>query len=818
VPVLRLPFPADPAASSEIPGGFATAVVLPLRDGAALALVEALLRALDDALLLALPALGRLEVDAPGLALRLDARDDAGDVVVTDGDRETRWARVERRGSHPGDLLAGRPLEERDRPGWQVSVAVPVDGRGAPQPLPATFARVVHAPTPTDDATSLPVLVTGTFPLDPSRRRIAPGPVTGALVQEVGACYATLAARLAASGDPRVLDLVPAAWPAGERDGELVAAVQAALRRCPLLPAADAAAGALRPDEAVVLAGADGAHRPAALAAAVAGLVAPPWWRPEPLRRLGVRLLSLADVVDELAGWSAPPSAWRDLYAALDGADPDALRGLPVPLADGRIVRGPRDVLLPAGDPLPDLAGFGVRACHPDAAHPLLARLGAVVATAPAVLALPAVRAAVAADDDGQLTPALLALVRHAGDELPGWLADVRLVDDLGGHTRAGDLYLPGAAVTAWLDDPPVPAGDLAPDLLLRLGVATTLPVLVDADVALDEQCWHDLPDEDAWVEVVLAGLPDQPVPPVVAELLAVRDLDLVRQDAWPAVLSALAGDPALRRCVVEPAWLTLADGSRRAAVPYTAWWLAQHVRVAGTLLADACAPDAQAPVRALCRPLPDALRLDGALIAALGLPRTLDDLADPPDRLLALLADPGRGLPAADLLECYAVLAATPGGRRCDPPPALRVPSGPGSRVVPAEQVRLVTAPHLVPFAGPAPLPGTDRLATLLGVAPAEHPADPAGGAMAPVPPAVREVLPGAPATYRSHDELVVGGRELDWWIDRDGTVRASTVAGLARALAWAAGAWPARSLVAEVLTDPAALPDLLAELWFDA
>ena len=68
---------------------------------------------------------------------------------------------------------------------------------------------------------------------------------------------------------------------------------------------------------------------------------------------------------------------WRDLYAALDAAgvrDPDVLSVLPVPLADGRLVRGPRGVLLP-GDDLPDASGLGalgLRLAHPEAVHGLL--------------------------------------------------------------------------------------------------------------------------------------------------------------------------------------------------------------------------------------------------------------------------------------------------------------------------------------------------------------------------------------------------------------------------------------------------------------
>ncbi|MDQ1669836.1 MAG: hypothetical protein QOE40_1897, partial [Actinomycetota bacterium] len=62
VPVLRLPLPAD-----DVPeDGFTTTVRLPLRDDAALALTRRLLDDVDDALLLALPALAEIEVDVDG--------------------------------------------------------------------------------------------------------------------------------------------------------------------------------------------------------------------------------------------------------------------------------------------------------------------------------------------------------------------------------------------------------------------------------------------------------------------------------------------------------------------------------------------------------------------------------------------------------------------------------------------------------------------------------------------------------------------------------------------------------------------------------
>jgi hypothetical protein len=59
----------------------------------------------------------------------------------------------------------------------------------------------------------------------------------------------------------------------------------------------------------------------------------------------------------------------------------------------------------------------------------------------------------------------------------------------------------------------------------------------------------------------------------------------------------------------------------------------------------------------------------------------------------------------------------------------------------------------------------------------------------------------------------VLVDGAEVEWWVDEDGLVHASTLDGLARGLAWAAGAWERRSALAEVLLDPAALPGVLLD-----
>ncbi|NHC15700.1 hypothetical protein G9H71_18110, partial [Motilibacter sp. E257] len=91
-----------------------------------------------------------------------------------------------------------------------------------------------------------------------------------------------------------------------------------------------------------------------------------------------------------------------------------------------------------------------------------------------------------------------------------------------------------------------------------------------------------------------------------------------------------------------------------------------------------------------------------------------------------------------------------------------------------------------------------------------------PAGGAEHPVPEVVRAVLPGAPRTWHEHDALPTAYGELDWQV-AGGTVHATTLDGLARALAWAAGAWERRGLVAALLLEPERAGELLAEADLD-
>ena len=86
-------------------------------------------------------------------------------------------------------------------------------------------------------------------------------------------------------------------------------------------------------------------------------------------------------------------------------------------------------------------------------------------------------------------------------------------------------------------------AGDLARRPGIRLRARPRVQVQRLAGDRADHAD-HDLADELDWVDDVLAGLPPQDLPPVLPELVAVRELDLVRPDAWPRVLAALAADP----------------------------------------------------------------------------------------------------------------------------------------------------------------------------------------------------------------------------------------------------------------------------------
>ncbi|MFI6880453.1 sacsin N-terminal ATP-binding-like domain-containing protein [Streptomyces sp. NPDC050400] len=867
VPLLRLPF----AAEGSAPESYDTVVILPLRDQAAEALAARLLDAVDDTLLLALPGLSEVTVTTDAGTRTLRRRTDDVYTAITDDAREPaelRWRTVTRSGALAPELLADRPVEERLRPHWSVTWAVPVSADGAPQ-KPAS-APVVHAPTPSDEALGVPALLIASFPLDTARRHVAPGPLTDHLVERAADAYAELLGAWRPVG-PGILDLVPGPLGRGELDGALRAAVLERLPRTAFLPPAvgprdedDDRPEALRPRDAEVVEGA-GADTVRVLADVLTGLLPAGLERRVELRTLGVARVPLTEAVDRLAGLEKEPGWWRSLYESLAGVDPDRLSGLPVPLAGGRTTIGPRQVLLPtaeaSGVPGDALARLGLKVAHADAAHPLLEKLGALPATARAVLTTPQVRAPVAAslddepawDDEGtlgadELADVVLTLVRDAhldvGDE--PWLGALALPDDEGELVPAAELVLPGSPIAAVLREGELPYVDdelaerWGEQPLAACGVLATFALVRATDVVLDpdelEPRDSDFPEPDdaglldavdVWCEDVLDRLPDSPVPPVATELVAVRDLDLVDEDRWPQAL-ALLSRPPLRDALTQPVRVLLPDGTHELVRPYTAWWLRGNPVLDGRRPAGLRAEGGDPLLVGLYEPADASGFEDEQVLRALGVRTSVAALLEEPGgaaELLDRLADPDRPVGSAQLHALYGRLADL------DPeqvtlPDELRAVRDGEVVVVDAADAVVADAPDLIPLAaGRALLPVAPvkaaHLAELFQVRRLSEAVDAevtGEGETHPVPDSVRVLLGAAtPASYVEHEELFVAGTEVDWRRTPDGTVHAATVEGVAAGLAWAAGQWPRRFEVAALLEDPSRTEELARDRWFD-
>ncbi|MEU6575570.1 molecular chaperone Hsp90 [Streptomyces sp. NPDC046805] len=870
VPLLRLPF----AAEGTAPDPYDTVVILPLRDTAATDLAERLLRAVDDALLLALPGLEEVVVEINGEDPRtLRRRTDGGCTVVEDSrDGTTRWRTVSAHGPLTPELLADRPVEERLRPHWSVTWAVPVDPAdpdGAPA-RPRT-APVVHAPTPSDEPLGVPALLIASFPLDTTRRHAAPGPLTDFLVQRAADAYAELLAdwRPVTEG---IIDLVPGPLGKGELDGALRQAILQRLPRTAFLPPAvrpgehDAdLPEVLRPRDAEVAEGAGG-DTVQVLAEVLPTLLPAGLERRVELRTLGVARLPLADVIDRLAGLEKEPDWWRRLYDSLAGVDPDRLSGLPVPLADRRTTIGPRQVLLPTPDGAgidPEILGrLGLKVAHPDAAHPLLEKLGALPATPRAVLTTPQVRAAVAAslDDEGavaweedaldaeELADTVLSLVRDAGLE-PGeepWLGALALPDEDGELAPAGELVVPGSPFAQVIREDELASVDAelvekwGEQSLAACGVLADFALVRATDVVLDpdelEPREGDFaePDDaglldavDVWCEDILDRFPDTPVPPVATELVAVRDLDLVDDDHWPQALALLARPP-LRDALTQPVRILLPDGTHEVVRPYTAWWLRGHPVLDGRRPAGLLAAGGDPLLRGLYDEADATGFEDEQVLRALGVRTSVAALLDEPGgaaELLERLADPERLVTPAQLHGLYGALA------ELDPeqvtlPDELRAVVDGRVEVVDAADAVVVDSPDLLPFTEGVPLlpvrpARAAELAELFQVrrlsesVTGEVDSD---GTEHAVPDSVRVLLgPRTPDAYLEHDELVVDGVEIDWRLTNDGVLHASTLEGVAAGLAWAAGQWPRRFEVAALLEDPSRTEELARDRWFD-
>ncbi|MDN0194144.1 molecular chaperone Hsp90 [Streptomyces sp. S.PNR 29] len=867
VPLLRLPF----AAEGTAPDPYDTVVILPLRDTPAADLAERLLHAVDDALLLALPGLEEVVVET-GQETRTLRRRAEGALTVVEDSREgtTRWRTASAHGPVAPELLADRPVEERLRPHWSVTWAVPVDAADGTPARPRT-SPVVHAPTPSDEPLGVPALLIASFPLDSTRRHAAPGALTDFLVERAADAYAELLAdwRPVTTG---VIDLVPGPLGKGELDGALRQAILERLPRTSFLPPAVEAEEpdselpeSLRPRDAEVVEGA-GADTVRVLADVLPTLLPAGLERRVELRTLGVARVPLTDAIDRLAGLERDPGWWWRLYDSLAGVDPDRLSGLPVPLADRRTTIGPRQVLLPGTDTAridPEvLARLGLKVAHPDAAHPLLEKLGALPATPRAVLTTPQVRAAVAAslDEEGgvsweedaldaeELADTVLALVRDAGLE-PGdepWLGALALTDEDGELSPAGELVFPGgpfaqvmregelAAVDAeladkWGEEPLAACG-----VLVNFALVRATDVVLDPDELEPREGDFPEPDDpglldavDVWSEDVLDRFPDSPVPPVATEIVAVRDLDLVDDDKWPQALALLA-QPPLRDALTQPVRILLHDGTHEVVRPYTAWWLRGHPVLAGRRPAGLRAAGGDPLLRGLYDEADATGFDDEQVLRALGVRTSVAALLDEPGgaaELLDRLADPEREVTPAQLHALYGALA------ELDPeqvtlPDELRAVIDGRVEVVDAADAVVCDSPDLLPFTSGVPLLPVrpTRAAELAELFQVRRLSESVTGEVDSegtehgVPEPVRVLLgPRTPASYVEHEELVVDGVEIDWRLTDDGVLHAATLEGVAAGLAWAAGQWPRRFEVAALLEDPSRTEELARDRWFD-
>lgn len=852
VPVLRLPWPMETPGphGDRLPEGFQTQVRLPLRPGLRGELEE-LLDAVGDDLLWALPGLVSVEIELPGRALRVIERQDLldGITVIRHDTVPTRYRAQVAGGTIPALLLADRPIEERSRDQWQLTWVLPEPTDRVVSPLlmfemdPEADPLYLGAPTPTDEPLSLPARLVGTFPVDDTRRRLAPGPLGGYLLDQAADAYVDL---FAAVAPEHRWSLVPTAgFPLGPVDATLRTGIIRRLSRAPVLQTV--LEDAVVPSSACVITGiSEKAAR--LLGRAVPGLLLPPRAPAQlaALRLLGVGQLPLADATTALAGIDGEPSFWHEVYEALADQDGEDLANLPVPLTGGGRRIGPAGTLLPGADAVdvevlrravalaPDLC-----VVHPQAAHPLLARLGAVPADAAALLTDPALarvfhdfRQDLEEEDPDpedleELATLALDLVSEGGPA-GGLLDDVVLTDSSGEAWPAGELLAPEAPLASVL----APDADLPlmgsrwasyPQRTLAvLGVRTGLKVVqVDDDDA-------DLPDlAQWWSEVVGDGLPPETFD-------AVADLDLIADDKWPQLLGMLAADrDALRALASGP------DPS------YTRWWLSRFVLLAGEPPHHWRTSGALGLTGVYDELL---ITVDPAVAAAIGvLAAPVDAVTADAAELLTRLSDPSREVPAGAVAALTAlVVDALAADSGLPLPASVRTLSG---AVVDAGQAMVIDLPWFAQLIAPGRLVpgGTDpaRVARALQLDLVSETvgARVAAGTTGPLSPAARAmavraalrlgVEPGALLGERSlllAPALSVGigdepAQRVTWWRAEGDQVTVGESAGaqfghvllvdgsatgIGRAVAFAAGRWGERGLaVTAALGEPVDLAE---------
>ena len=823
LPALRLPFPAE----GTPPTGYDTAVVLELRDEVAADEVRSLLHDVGDPLLLALPGLVEIVVD-----------DDTGPVRRL-ADVAERWTVATGEGELPLALMADRPVEERSARAWRVTWALPRGGAEL-----ARAEQVVHAPTPTDEPCTVPALLVATFPLDPSRRHVAPG-----------------AAHRGRARPRRRRLRAPGARPRGRRARRPRARPDGPRRRC---PRRGSAGPHRRPPDPHAAARPRSARRRRRSRRPRAGRGAGRLVRARHgrARRPGPARGGAGDPADRpgvagaggrrrdpLAGGRRRGPAGRErrrLGRAV--RRPRAPRRRPAvprgaggrPGAAGRRSGGAGRARHRRAGPrasrpgsatrtLATLGRWGVRVVDPAAAHPVLERLGAQAPDAVGLLTLDTVRRAVVdlADDESEtddVVDTVLALVGAAeGTTLPSdalpWLGLLPLPAADGDRTPADSLVLPGSPAAQLLDDRVL--GTVSAEAVDRWGAPTLTAVGVRADLVLvrvpdvlaDPASLRDGATDSATLAAQsLDGWDDYLTHlgerlgggAYVGEAVAVADLDAVDPEAWPRCSGASRGS---RRCVVPSS--TRCAVSRRPS--------RRRTRRGGCANARSWASGGRSPSGTVwassCPPAPDAVaHLDASVQRALGGVASLEELDGAGwTQLLDAWGPIGVSVDPELAVAVWRSMAPD------EPPERLPAVVGPGRvAVVHAEDAAVADHPMWYQRTDVAALvPGTEATAALLDLPFAGDLADGAvtsGGEVGDVPAGVRALLPDAPDTWVQHDDLLVDGAPVDWWVE-DSVVHAVHLAGLAAGLAQAAGRWDLRYAVEVLLTDP----DRAAEIALD-
>jgi hypothetical protein len=332
------------------------------------------------------------------------------------------------------------------------------------------------------------------------------------------------------------------------------------------------------------------------------------------------------------------------------------------------------------------------------------------------------------------------------------------------------------------------------PDRVLEaVGVLGSFAVVVYEEPVEPD---HDLPDEQEWWNASAE-------PP--ARVFAVRDLDLIAEDAWPAALRLLAGQPQTWRALTEPGG-------------HTGWWIARYASLAGRAPLEWRLPSA-ATLAGLYDPVPD-LGIRADVLQAAGVRRELSvsDVEDAAD-LLDRLGDRGREIGPGLTSRTHSALAgAEVAWDDLDPPDRVRTLAG---SVADAADAVVLDAPWLLavwPADRLVATPGFDpRLADLLDLPLASERTQASVASSGEYArwdelDAVRIVadlldLPLPDGGVEMHDRLVVsvtgGSREVSWWAG-DRLHAEDSSAGLGRAFAWAANRWPDRLLIVALLDEP--------------